>query len=173
MGRTTRQSRDRIQAEIEQRRGQVAILLRGADKVREIAAKLNVAPSTISEDIKALRSEWVVRRKKADQEFDLDLERLDDLLRGIYLTAKQGNLSALDRALAILDRRARMFQYDQQPRPVKSEIDMTVDDRRETEELTDDQLTKIARKALQGRKPRKTTSAARKKKAGGKSAKLP
>ena len=40
-----------------------------------------------------------------------DLERLDDLLQGLWLSARGGNLKAADRVLRVIEQRSRMLGY--------------------------------------------------------------
>lgn len=53
-----------------------------------------------------------VRHEHASQVLALDLSRLDALLHTVWDKAIQGDLPALDRALKVLERRARYFDLD-------------------------------------------------------------
>lgn len=50
---------------------------------------------------------------------EMELERLDSLWRTVYPQAKSGNLGATDRALKIMERRARLLGLDA---PVKNDL---------------------------------------------------
>jgi len=50
--------------------------------------------------------------EKADKVLDLELRRLDEMLRILWLKVLEGNLSAMDRALHVMDRRARFLGLD-------------------------------------------------------------
>ena len=129
-----RPSREVEQALMEQRRGQVAILMKGAMSFKEIADSLGVAPSTITEDVKALRLEWAQRRRIVDDEFDLDLARLDDGIRGIYVKYRGGSLETITVMLKILERRAKMLAYDRPP----PKQEFGISGRMELEQVGDD-----------------------------------
>ncbi|WP_461152340.1 hypothetical protein [Saccharopolyspora tripterygii] len=53
-----------------------------------------------------------IGREEAQELFDLDLARLDRLLMAVWPQAMKGDLFAVDRALKIMERRARMVGYD-------------------------------------------------------------
>ena len=50
--------------------------------------------------------------EEAGKVLDLELRRLDEMLRILWLKVLEGNLSAMDRALHIMDRRARYLGLD-------------------------------------------------------------
>lgn len=51
-------------------------------------------------------------KEPADEMRKLELERLDDMLSAIAPAVKEGNLAAIDRALKIQDRRAKLMGLD-------------------------------------------------------------
>lgn len=53
-----------------------------------------------------------IGREQAEELFDVDNARLDRLLMAVWPKAMQGDLAAVDRVLAIMQRRARMLGYD-------------------------------------------------------------
>jgi hypothetical protein len=116
---------------IEKRRTEVAFLMMAHFTYREMAEKLGVAPATISEDVKAIREEWR-QRSSADYGSYLaeELAKLDLLEREVGTMALSGgpeggvNLAAVDRLLAIRDRRARMLGLDS---PSRVEVTMRVE----------------------------------------------
>jgi hypothetical protein len=83
---------------------------------REMAERLRVAPSTISEDVKVIRERW---RERAVEDYESylaeELAKLDLLERELLPMALSGGrsggvkLRAVDRVLAIVDRRIRML----------------------------------------------------------------
>ena len=97
---------------------------------REMAERLGVASSTISEDVKVIRERWR-DRATADYGSHLaeELAKLDLLEHELLPTALSGgpkggvNLRAVDRVLAIRDRRARMLGLDS---PSRLEVTMRV-----------------------------------------------
>src|SRR5690348_9182032 len=54
-------------------------------------------------------------QEPADELRRVEVERLDDLLAGLWDKAKGGNLWAVDRALAIMQRRAELLGLDAKP----------------------------------------------------------
>jgi transposase len=104
---------------IEERRAQVAQLLTRHHTYREMAQQLGVSHSTIGEDVKVIRERW--RERACTDYADLlaeEMAKLDLLEREILPKALSGgpeggvNLRAVDRVLAIRDRRARMLGLD-------------------------------------------------------------
>jgi hypothetical protein len=104
---------------IEQRRRDVAALVAAHWYYREIGEALGVASSTVSDDVKAIRERWR-QRATADYSSFLaeELATLDILEHELLPKALSGgpkggvNLRAVDRVLAIRDRRARMLGLD-------------------------------------------------------------
>jgi hypothetical protein len=104
---------------IEERRTKVAHLMAAHFTYREMAEQLGVAPSTISEDVKVIRERW---RERATAQYAShlaeELAKLDLLEHELLPKALSGgpgggmNLRAVDRVLAIRDRRARMLGLD-------------------------------------------------------------
>lgn len=58
-------------------------------------------------------------QEPADEVRKIEVARLDKLLAGIYLQAKQGNLPAMDRVLKVMERRDKLLGLD---RPVQWEV---------------------------------------------------
>jgi hypothetical protein len=104
---------------IEQRRQTVAEMVASHYTYREIGDALGVASSTVSEDVKVIREQW---RQRATADYSTllaeELAKLDLLERELLPKALSGgpeagvNLYAVDRVLAIRDRRARMVGLD-------------------------------------------------------------
>jgi hypothetical protein len=116
---------------IEQRRVEVAYLMTAHFTYREMGEKLGVASSTISEDVKVIREQWRQRATTdyasllAEEQAKLDL--LEHELMPMALSGGPDggvNLQAVDRLLAIRDRRARMFGLDS---PSRVEVTMRVE----------------------------------------------
>jgi hypothetical protein len=97
----------------------LAYLMTAHFTYREMAEKLGVASSTISEDVKVIRERWR-ERAVADYTSHLaeELAKLDLLEHELLPMALSGgpkggiSLRAVDRVLAIRDRRARMLGLD-------------------------------------------------------------
>lgn len=100
-------------APIEDRQRQVADLLRGHHTAGAIAARLGVTRRTVERDVKALRAQWRERRQiDTDAWVDSELERLAVAERAVWPKVEKGDLWAVDRLLAIMDRRARYLGLD-------------------------------------------------------------
>jgi hypothetical protein len=116
---------------IEQRRLDVASMLASHYTYREIAARLGVVSSTVSEDVRAIREQW---RERATADYGSvlgeEMAKLDLLEHELLPKALSGepeggvNLRAVDRVLAIHDRRARMLGLDS---PSRVEVTMRVE----------------------------------------------
>ena len=103
-------------AAIEKRRAAVADLLRTHHTEAAIARQLGASERTIAYDVAALRAEYRERRAiDTDAWVDAELERLGRAERAIWPQIEAGKLVAIDRLLAILERRARYLGLDAQP----------------------------------------------------------
>jgi hypothetical protein len=109
--------------EVERRRKTVATMVASHYSDREIAEALGVASSAVSDDVKAIREQW--RQRAIDDYGNIlgeELAKLDLLERALLAKALSGgpdggvNLPAVDRLLAIRDRRARMLGLDSRSR---------------------------------------------------------
>jgi hypothetical protein len=74
------------------------------------------AHKVVTEELGRLNSQ---RAEQAAEVTRLELQRLDDLLLGLWDSAKAGDLQAVDRALKIMERRARLLGIDA---PEKQEL---------------------------------------------------
>lgn len=126
---------------LEQRRASVALLLKGRMSYTEIAQRLGVANSTVTSDIKAIRKEWALERRRTslDDEFELDLHTVNDVIRGSYGDARSGSPAHARVVLDAVTRRAKMFGYDA---PDRSEVTSKVT-LEGVEELSDEELMEI------------------------------
>jgi threonine synthase len=77
---------------------------------QRIAEAMDCAQTTAFEYVQdALRE---TQREPADKVRELELERLDAMLRAIWPDVLKGNRLAIDRALGIMDRRSRYLGID-------------------------------------------------------------
>ena len=72
----------------------------------------------------------------ARENLRLDLERLDEILTGVYTAAKKGDTFSINAVFGVLDRRGRLLNYAGLAPQQNLNIDVT--------QLTDDQLERIA-----------------------------
>ena len=64
-----------------------------------------------------------ITRESAKELLELELERLDDLFSGLYEAARNGDNFSVDRALKIMDQRARLLGlYDQKPEDPTADV---------------------------------------------------
>ena len=97
-----------MQAEAAERRVDVARGLLAGLTYREMAARADVAISTIHRDVKAfLRGLEKETLRDVEKYRRLELRRLDILYNVAWRQANNGNLQAIDRLLKIQDQRAK------------------------------------------------------------------
>lgn len=103
-------------AEIERRRKAVAANLLAGLTYREIAEGLGVSLGTVAKDVKTLMGRWQTEQVKDTGEYvALELRRLDVALHSIWDKVREGDESAIDRMLRIMERRARYKGLDSAP----------------------------------------------------------
>lgn len=73
----------------------------------QIASTLGISRTQAYNDVQDSLRE--ITRDDADAVLDMELRRLDRLWQVVYRDALEGNLKAVDRAISIHDRRARLF----------------------------------------------------------------
>lgn len=87
------------------RRAEAITLRRAGGRVDQIAAQFGVSPRTIYAWCReAVRD---IPREEAEELRMLELDRLDALQRAAWTDAMRGDPRAIDRVLAVMDRRAR------------------------------------------------------------------
>lgn len=109
---------------LERRRKVSQLRLAGVRDQRTIAAKLEVSLGTINSDFKALDD--VYRERSAEDIATAkgqDLERIDELIAALWTEAKRGKWLAIDRIIALMERRARLLGLDA---PHRIDIEMRV-----------------------------------------------
>ena len=80
---------------------------------REIGGHLGVSTQAAHGLVHSeLMEQARMRKVVAKRAFELDLQRLDDLLKVLYPRALKGDDGAVDRVIRVIERRARMFGYD-------------------------------------------------------------
>jgi hypothetical protein len=101
------------QIDIEDRRAKALELRKGGSSYRAIAKKLNTDVATAYKDVDvALKSLVQMNTASATELREIELERLDAMLLSISDNLKSGHLGAIDRALRIMERRARLIGLD-------------------------------------------------------------
>ena len=81
--------------------------------IRAIAGKLGVSKSQVHRDIvKELQAAAADRKKIAGHIIDLELAKLDELEQEAWKHIRAGKLSAIDRVLRSMERRAKLLGLD-------------------------------------------------------------
>ncbi len=94
----------------------------------QIGDALNCSPQNAAKHVKKALDEIAKKTAEdATEIIQLELERLDTMLLGLFKSAKSGNEHSVDRVLKIMERRARLLGLDAPKRVLdESERDMTV-----------------------------------------------
>lgn len=120
------------QAEIANRRREVAVGLHSKMSATQIAAQLGVSQATITRDWRALATEWKKERQEAAGSIiDVELAGLDRAHQAIWPGVCAGHLFSIDRMLKIMERRAKLLGLDAD---VKHQMAITINN------LSDDDL---------------------------------
>jgi hypothetical protein len=111
-GKPSKNSKQQAQARAKDKE---ALELRKAGATyQQIADKLGISLSgagvCVSRAMDALRLEV---KEAAEQVLELELDRLDSMLLGLWDKARRGDTAAIDRVLKIQDRRAKYLGLDQ------------------------------------------------------------
>ena len=107
----------RVNARTAERREKTLQLARSGMPYRQVVRALEQAGirtslATVSRDLEHLYREYREQSMASVEEaMTHDLERLDDLLQGLWFSARGGDLQAADRVLRIIEQRARMLGY--------------------------------------------------------------
>jgi hypothetical protein len=101
-------------AKREERRKKIAANLIGGLTYRQIAEACNCSLGTVANDVRIVLGRW--RREQIDNIEGfvlLQLVRLDRMLNAIWNKVLDGDLAAIDRALKIMDRQAKLLGLDE------------------------------------------------------------
>ncbi|MFE3052356.1 helix-turn-helix domain-containing protein [Nocardia sp. NPDC059239] len=92
--------------DVQQRRKRALELRLSGLNQTQIAEEMGLHKSTISDYIQHALAD--ITREKADEYLQIELSRLDAMWAGIWKDATHGDTWKIDRALAIIDQRARL-----------------------------------------------------------------
>ncbi|MFE2994095.1 helix-turn-helix domain-containing protein [Nocardia sp. NPDC059246] len=92
--------------DVQQRRKRALELRLSGLNQTQIAEEMGLHKSTISDYIQHALAD--ITREKADEYLQIELSRLDAMWVGIWKDATHGDTWKIDRALAIIDQRARL-----------------------------------------------------------------
>lgn len=138
--------RKHLRGDIEARRARVAELLLARRTERQMAAELGVSTGTIVYDVAAVRAGWAESRKMhADLWVAEELSRLAAAEAAIWPQIMAGKWLAIDRLLAIQDRRAKYLGLDA---PAKVDITYRVRELAEQYGLDPDEAVRAAEEML-------------------------
>src|SRR5699024_8410222 len=123
----------------ERKKNAVELRLAGAS-YRDIGNALGCSTVTAMNDCKEALAE--IPMQQADEMRTVELSRLDLLQRAVWGKAIKGDLQAVDRALKIIDRRAKLLGLDapQQVQITANDVDL---------DATVDKMLRVAEMALQ------------------------
>lgn len=123
----------------ERKKNAVELRLAGAS-YRDIGNALGCSTVTAMNDCKEALAE--IPMQQADEMRTVELSRLDRLQRAVWGKAIKGDLQAVDRALKIIDRRAKLLGLDapQQVQITANDVDL---------DATVDKMLRVAEMALQ------------------------
>lgn len=126
----------------ERKKNALELRLAGAS-YRDIAQALEVSPATALQDCKEALAD--IPAQQADEMRTVELSRLDRLQRAVWPRAIKGDLQAVDRAIKIIDRRAKLFGLDapQQVQITANDIDL---------DAAVDKMLRVAEMALEKEK---------------------
>lgn len=126
----------------ERKKNALELRLAGAS-YRDIAQALEVSPATALQDCKEALAD--IPAQQADEMRTVELSRLDRLQRAVWPRAVKGDLQAVDRAIKIIDRRAKLFGLDapQQVQITANDIDL---------DAAVDKMLRVAEMALEKEK---------------------
>lgn len=110
----------------DERRTQVAAMLVAHVSVREMARLTGASKSTIDRDVQVIRRWW---RQQAAQSYSLrvaeELGKLDELEKAVMPKARAGDVKAIEQAIRLMERRARVLGIDA---PVRSRVEVITED---------------------------------------------
>lgn len=96
-----------VLAETQEKRNKALELRRSGMTQAQIAKKMDVSTSTVSKWIsQAIRD---ITRENAEEYIEIQQQRFDAMLAGIWKDATHGDTWKIDRALAIEDQRAKLL----------------------------------------------------------------
>ena len=104
---------------IQERKLQALDLRKAGLSYRQIGEELNVSYQTAWQDVRAaMKALAQVENGRADEVRRIELQRLDELWRGLWADATGGDPAAIRAALGLMERRAKLLGLDA---PAKTE----------------------------------------------------
>lgn len=133
----------REKEERDLRRLRIAEMLLAHVPYRTIGAQLGISKSMVAKEVALIRAEWRERAARAYQtHVDEELGKIEALERYVLAKAMHGgldegaDLAAVDRAIALMDRRARLLGLDK-PQKVEVAVEDLEAKRQRARELLD------------------------------------
>jgi AcrR family transcriptional regulator len=106
--RTQKTSAERI--DLDRRRAKCLELRIQGMSLRDIAKRVGMHHSSVAEAIEAELAQ--LTREPAERLREVELERMDVLMKAAWDTAKDGDLNAIDTVLKVMARRAKLLGLD-------------------------------------------------------------
>jgi len=104
-------SKERMTA--AERRPKVVSMRKAGYGQREIADQLGIAVSTVCKDLQfALEEYGAATAREVSEMRALDNARIEEMIKAIWLKAKSGQVTAIDRVVKLLERRAKLNGLD-------------------------------------------------------------
>ncbi len=109
--------------------------------LREIAAHLGVSHETIRKDITEMSQQFIEESRDIHASMlALELSRLDDMQRSVWIMAKTGDVKAIETVIKIMERRAKMLGFDAAQTTRSVQLSITPE---ELQRMSDDELQAI------------------------------
>ncbi len=144
----------------EMRRSKVSANLLGGLTYRQMAETLDCSLGTIAADVKIILGR--LRREQIDNMADhvqIQLTRLDRLLNAVWNDALEGDLAAIDRALKIMERQAKLLGLDEpEKRQTENSGTLFVAQANDFEKMDEDTLDMVVNNLLLARERDASTS---------------
>lgn len=107
----------------------------------KIGRQLNISSRTVYKYIQSQIEEYQSeQRENVRSMVTLELSRLDDMMLGIWASARQGDLKAIDATLKIMERRAKLLGLDVSATSKQVSVSVTPE---QILSMSDDELTSI------------------------------
>jgi len=109
--------------------------------LREIATDLGVSHETVRKDITEMANQFLEEARDVHGTIlAMELSRLDEMTRAIWLDARTGDLKAIETVLKIMERRAKMLGFDAAQITRSVQLSISPD---EISRMSDDELQAI------------------------------
>jgi transposase len=134
---------------IEQRRERVSAMVLAGVTYRQIAAELDVSPTTVAGDVQVLRDAWRERYTSHYHEHAaLELAKLEQVERRLWRQTAEGKLAAMETWIKLSRRRAQLLGLDRPERIEAVVASPTQESRSELPKTLGELLALLPRRAF-------------------------